>query len=110
MVYKRTKRGGAPAGMARNGGANDRAGFKNTSKIGEATAKRMQDKLGKLKKGGKDDDDEIKSNESEGYGDRDLDNPKNAKKQELLNDPFFEVDHADRGLETVEEKRLRMTK
>ena len=54
----------------------------------------MQDKLGKLKQrkeekkhGG--DDDEIKSNDSDAWIDREPVNPSHAKRKELLNDPFF---------------------
>lgn len=47
MVYKRIKRGekGVPAKGGPKGGASS---FKNKNKIGEATAKRMQEKLGRM--------------------------------------------------------------
>jgi len=73
MVYKKIKRGAAGPGQAsKRGGPNDRTQFKSKGKIGEATAKRMQDKLGKLRKSklADEDDDEIKSNESDAYIDR----------------------------------------
>ena len=68
MVYNK-KRGGAAGGVSKKGGPNDRGTFKNQTKIGEATAKRMHEKLGKLKKAAKEED-EIKSNDSDGYGER----------------------------------------
>ena len=36
-----------------------------------------------------DDDDEIKSNDSDAWIDREPQNPSHAKRKELLNDPFF---------------------
>ena len=87
MVYKRIKKGGS--NPSSRGGPNDKAQF-NSNKIGEATAKRMQDKLGKLRKSkNKDDDDEIKSNDSDAYVDREPTNASQAKRNELLNDPFL---------------------
>lgn len=98
MVYKRIKRGGkaSESGAAPRGGPNDKNQFKR-GKIGEATAKRMQDKLSKLKSNkrsgrgaaGKDDDEEIASNDSDAFIDREPTNARNAKKNELLNDPFL---------------------
>ena len=87
MVYKRVKRG-SESGPGKKGGPNDKAKFKQRNKIGEATAKRMQDRLGKLRKADKDDE-EIKSNESDAYVDIEPDNPKMTKRNELLNDPFL---------------------
>ena len=124
MVYKRIKRGGAAAGGEDNAPA--RGGKKGAGRgqfkqrggagrgrggIGEATAKRMQDKLGKIRqKKGDDNDDEIASNDSDAFIDREPNNPKNAKRNELLNDPFLTADKDEENLETVEEKRLRMAK
>ena len=48
----------------------------------------MQDKLGNLRKK-KDDDDEIASNDSDAFVGLDPVNAKNAKRNELLNDPFL---------------------
>lgn len=71
----------------------------------------MQDKLGKIRqKKGDDNDDEIASNDSDAFIDREPNNPKNAKRNELLNDPFLTADKDEENLETVEEKRLRMAK
>ena len=101
MVYKRIKRGGGSAGPTsesagtngrKAGGPNDRGQFKKNQrgKIGEATAKRMQDKLGKLrKKKNNDNDDEIASNDSDAFIDQEPNNPKNNKRNDLLNDPFL---------------------
>ena len=99
MVYKRIKRGGASAGgdesAPARGGRGGRGQFKQRGGagrgrggIGEATAKRMQDKLGNLRKK-KDDDDEIASNDSDAFVGLDPVNAKNAKRNELLNDPFL---------------------
>ena len=111
MVYKKMKRGGAKGAEGTRGGPNDKGTFKKGNRVGEVTAKRMQDKLGKLKQ--KNDDDEIKSNDSDDYIGREPTNVKTAKRNELLNDPFFNVEgaaaaDADMGTETVEEKRLKM--
>ena len=85
MVYKRIKRSGGPSKV---GGPNDKKQFKN--KIGEATAKKMQDKLGKMARKGKDkDEDEIKSNESDDYVDREPTGGAMNKRNALLNDPFL---------------------
>jgi len=49
----------------------------------------MQDKLGKLKKG-KDAEDEIASNDSDDFAaNLEPSNPSNAKRNELLDDPFL---------------------
>ena len=109
MGYKRIKRSG-DKGVPSKGGPNDKGSFKKANRIGEATAKRMQEKLGRMKNKGKVDEDEIKSNDSDAWVDRDPDDPRNAKRQELLNDPFLQVDDEKDAMETVEEKRLRMTK
>lgn len=69
----------------------------------------MQDKLGKLKNKGKDDDEEIKSNDSDGGY---MDNNKtglNSKRNQLLDDPFLQA-AAEEEHETAEEKRLKMAK
>ena len=69
----------------------------------------MQDKLGKLKNKGKDDDEEIKSNDSDGGY---MDNNKtglNSKRNQLLDDPFLQAAAEDEH-ETAEEKRLKMAK
>ena len=85
MVYKRIKRSGNPSKI---GGPNDKKQFKN--KIGEATAKKMQDKLGKMARKGKDkDEDEIKSNDSDDYVDREPTGGAMNKRNALLNDPFL---------------------
>ena len=49
MVYKKMKRGGAKGAAGTRGGPNDKGTFKKGNRVGEVTAKRMQDKLGKLK-------------------------------------------------------------
>ena len=56
------------------------------------------------------DDDEIKSNDSDAWIDREPVNPSHAKRKELLNDPFFQVEDDDKAgeMETIEEKRLKM--
>lgn len=109
MVYKKIKKAG---GAAKKGGPNDKGNFKR-NKIGQDTAKRMQDKLGDLRKqkaaARGDDDDEVKSNESDAYIDRE---PRtaaaSARRNELVDDPFLQDASGAQDLETVEEKRLRM--
>lgn len=70
-------------------------------KLGDATAKRMKDKLTKLK-GRKDDSEEIKSDDNEGTFDDNL--------AQIKKDTFFAAPAEDERAETAEEKRLRMTK
>lgn len=107
MVYKRIKKGARP-GVSKKGGPNDKGTFKQ-GQIGQDTAKRMQDKLGKLKqRRSKDDEDEIKSNESDEYINRTDMGGVGAKKNELFNDPFLQDSAATQEMETIEEKRLRM--
>ena len=106
MGYKRIKRGQTGSAGAK-GGPNDKGTFKSRTKIGEATAKRMQDKLGSLKKYNKKDEEEIASNDSDDYVNMEPSNPKYAKRKELVDDPFLQVD-ADAEVMTVEEKRLKM--
>jgi len=103
MVYKRIKRG-AEGAVAKKGGPSGQGKFKQTKKIGEATAQRMQAKLGKMKK---DDEDEIVSRDSEDFLNKETGNPSHAKRKELMNDPFLQVDE-DMAQETIEEKRLKM--
>ena len=87
MVYKRAKKGPATQGKTR--GANGTAQFKNKAKIGEATAKRMHEKLGRLRKAKQDEEDEVKSNDSDAYIDREPVNASHSKRKELMNDPFL---------------------
>ena len=75
----------------------------------------MHDKLDKLKQKTKKkgDDDEIASNDSDAYIDREPVNQRSAKRNELLNDPFLqdaapELENEEMQQETAEEKRLRM--
>lgn len=82
----------------------------NNKKIGEATAKRMQEKAQKRRP--KDFDEEIDSDMAEDIDEPEVD--KNAKKlgKSIQDDPFFVTADAaemERN-ETLEERRLRMTK
>ena len=101
MVYKRIKRGGSSRSSevtSGRGGPNDKGQFKkrsgNNKNIGEVTAKRMHDKLDKLKQKTKKDagaDDEIVSNDSDEFIDREPINQRHTKRNELLNDPFLQA-------------------
>ena len=82
---------------------------KNVTKLGEATSKRMQEKLNQIKKSEKKDT-EIKSDSEENFGNAKQSNA-TTKKNQILNDPFFEF--ADDGsaegeTETADQKRLRL--
>ena len=91
MVYKRIKRGGGAKGAGKRGGPNDKGTFKN-DKIGQDTARKMQDKLGKLRasKQNAADDEEIRSNDSDAYIDKEPTKAGNSKRNELVDDPFLQ--------------------
>ncbi len=76
----------------------------NNRRIGESTAKRMQAKL----KQPKDFDEEIDSDMAEDIDEQEVKTAKVGKS--LQDDPFFQADEEMEKNETLEERRLRMTK
>ena len=100
-INKIKSKGAAPAKPAAKKGVNNR-------KIGEATAKKMQEKAAKRRP--KDFDEEIDSDMADDDGVEVKETKKGGKAIE--NDPFFTTADAaehERN-ETIEERRLRMTK
>lgn len=84
----------------------------NKRKIGESTAKRMQDKTA-LKKRPKGFDEEIDSDNVEDLDEQDLEtladeHKRNKMGKSMQEDPFF-AGEVEKN-ETLEERRLRMTK
>ena len=68
MVYKRLKQTGSKTstGLRKKGGPNDKGQFKQKkNRIGEATARKMQDKLQHIKKGENEDEIASQSDEEE---------------------------------------------
>lgn len=97
------KGGAAPAKPMKKGGANNR-------KIGEVTAKKMQEKAAKRRP--KDFDEEIDSDMAEDIDEADIVTDKKKVGKSIENDPFFTTGDAaeQERNETIEERRLRMTK
>ena len=85
----------------------------NMRKIGEATAKRMQDKASKKpqKSRPKGYDEEIDSDQADDMEDEENEKKLNKQAKSIKDDPFFTgaEDVKDKN-ETLEERRLRMTK
>ncbi len=98
-------KGGKPKGasLLKKGGGNQR-------KIGEATAKKMQEKA-QQKRRPKDFDEEIDSDMADNEEEEYQDNKKRLTKS-IQDDPFFQNGEAqvEDVNETIEEKRLKMTK
>jgi len=117
MVQKsQVSRGGKAAGGKRR--PTGAIGKPNTSMIGKSTARKMQEKLQQHKSRKADDDDEVKSSDSHGTFEGE-DNERAIKSREalqkknglLLDDPFLvDGNVMDAPEETIEERRLRMTK
>ena len=103
MVYKRTAQSqkGDPS---KQGGPNGSKMFKsgkNQNKLGEAAAKRMQAKLGKIK--AQKHDEEVKSDDSDDALDGARQNNATTRTNQILNDPFFQLEDDARAEELGKE-------
>ena len=107
MVQK--KKAPTKAAAKKLGGSGGIKKSKNVTKLGEATSRRMQEKLNQIKKSEKNDI-EIKSDSEDELAQGKQANATTQKNQ-ILNDPFFEFaddGSADGQTETADQKRLRL--